>query len=135
MRAGPRVAATQGAATGLLPLTGLVLGSMIGGGVFNLPSDLSAPASPAAIVVGWCITGVGLLALAFVYRGLRARKRELNSGFFARAKAGFGSIASTTLHRPRAGAPLGAFLGARLGGYDETHAISSIWPAGLAGHG
>jgi arginine:ornithine antiporter / lysine permease len=81
---------TGGARLTLLPLTALVVGSMIGGGVFNLPSDMSAHASPAAIVIGWCITGVGMLTLAFVYQSLAVRKPELNSGPFAYAKAGFG---------------------------------------------
>lgn len=74
----------------LLPLVALVVGSMIGGGVFNLPSDMSARASPAAIVIGWAITGVGMLMLAFVYQGLAVRKPDLNSGPYAYAKAGFG---------------------------------------------
>ena len=74
----------------LLPLIGLVVGSMIGGGVFNLPSDMSAHASPGAIMIGWTITGVGMLMLAFVYQGLATRKPELNSGPYAYARAGFG---------------------------------------------
>lgn len=74
----------------LLPLVALVVGSMIGGGVFNLPSDMSAHASPAAIMIGWTITGVGMLMLAFVYQNLAVRKPELNSGPYAYAKAGFG---------------------------------------------
>ena len=44
----------------LLPLVALVVGSMIGGGVFNLPSDMSAHAPSAAIIIGWAITGVGM---------------------------------------------------------------------------
>jgi arginine:ornithine antiporter/lysine permease len=74
----------------LLPLTGLVVGSMIGGGVFSLPGDMSAHASPGAIVIGWAITGLGMLMLAFVYQGLAVRKPELNSGPYAYARAGFG---------------------------------------------
>src|SRR5215469_1646730 len=74
----------------LLPLVALVVGSMIGGGVFNLPSDMSAKASPGAIVIGWAITGVGMLMLAFVYQGLAVRKPALNSGPYAYARAGFG---------------------------------------------
>lgn len=74
----------------LLPLVALVVGSMIGGGVFNLPSDMSAHASPAAIIIGWAITGVGMLMLAFVYQNLAVRKPELNSGPYAYARAGFG---------------------------------------------
>jgi len=74
----------------LLPLVALVVGSMIGGGVFNLPSDMSAHASPGAIVLGWAITGIGMLMLAFVYQGLAMRKPALNSGPYAYARAGFG---------------------------------------------
>jgi arginine:ornithine antiporter/lysine permease len=76
----------------LLPLVALVVGSMIGGGVFNLPSDTSRGASPGAILVGWGITGIGMLMLAFVYQSLAVRKPELNAGPYAYAKAGFGSF-------------------------------------------
>lgn len=74
----------------LLPLMGLVVGSMVGGGMFNLPSDMSARASPGAIAIGWMITGIGMLMLAFVYQGLAMRKPALNSGPYAYARAGFG---------------------------------------------
>ena len=76
----------------LLPLIALVVGSMIGGGVFNLPSDMSRHASPGAIIIGWIITGVGMLMLAFVYQSLAVRKPELNAGPYAYAKAGFGNF-------------------------------------------
>jgi arginine:ornithine antiporter/lysine permease len=76
----------------LVPLIALVVGSMIGGGVFNLPSDMSRHASPAAIIIGWIITGFGMLMLAFVYQNLAVRKPELNAGPYAYAKAGFGNF-------------------------------------------
>src|SRR4029078_11587535 len=76
----------------LLPLIALVVGSMIGGGVFNLPSDMSRHASPGAILIGWIITGIGMLMLAFVYQNLAVRKQELNAGPYAYAKAGFGNF-------------------------------------------
>src|SRR5688572_7584668 len=76
----------------LLPLIALVVGSMIGGGVFNLPSDMSRGASPGAIIIGWLITGIGMLMLAFVYQGLAVRKPNLNAGPYAYAKAGFGDF-------------------------------------------
>ena len=63
---------------------------MVGGGVFNLPSDMSKAASPGAIIIGWLITGLGMLMLAFVYQDLAVRKPELNAGPYAYAKAGFG---------------------------------------------
>jgi arginine:ornithine antiporter / lysine permease len=73
-----------------LPLVALVAGSMIGGGVFNLPSDMSLHAAPGTLVIGWAITGVGTLMLAFVYQRLAVRKAALNSGPYAYARAGFG---------------------------------------------
>jgi arginine:ornithine antiporter/lysine permease len=76
----------------LLPLIALVVGSMVGGGVFNLPADMSKGASPGAILLGWLITGVGMLMLALVYQRLALRKPELNAGPYAYAKAGFGSF-------------------------------------------
>ncbi len=76
----------------LIPLIALVVGSMIGGGVFNLPSDMSRGASPGAIVIGWLVTGLGMLMLAFVYQDLAVRKPALNAGPYAYAKAGFGSF-------------------------------------------
>jgi arginine:ornithine antiporter/lysine permease len=76
----------------LMPLVALVVGSMIGGGVFNLPSDMSRHASPGAIVIGWIITAIGMLTLAFVYQDLALRKPALNAGPYAYAKAGFGSF-------------------------------------------
>lgn len=80
----------------LLPLTALVVGSMIGGGVFNLPSDMSRHASPGAIIIGWVITGIGMLMLAFVYQSLAVRKPDLNAGPYAYARAGFGPFIGFT---------------------------------------
>ena len=64
----------------LLPLTALVVGSMIGGGVFNLPSDMSRGASPGAILIGWIITGIGMLMLALVYQSLANRSSRQSHG-------------------------------------------------------
>ena len=71
-------------------LTALVIGSMVGGGIFSLPQNMAASASAGAILIGWLITGVGMLALAFVFQSLAVRKPELDSGVYAYAKAGFG---------------------------------------------
>lgn len=76
----------------LLPLTALVIGSMIGGGVFSLPQNMAAGAGAGAVLIGWVITGIGMIALAFVYQGLAIRKPDLDAGPYAYAKAGFGSF-------------------------------------------
>ncbi len=71
-------------------LTALVIGSMIGSGVFSLPQNMAAGAGPLAIAIGWGITAIGMLALVFVYQSLATRKPNLNAGPYAYAKAGFG---------------------------------------------
>src|SRR3954469_7179195 len=86
------VAAAEPGKLALLPLVALVGGSMIGGGVFNLPSDMSRGAAPGAIIIGWVISGIGMLMLAFVYQGLAVKRPDLNAGPYAYAKAGFGNF-------------------------------------------
>ncbi|HFK1489399.1 TPA: arginine-ornithine antiporter, partial [Bacillus cereus] len=41
---------------GFFPLIALVVGTMVGGGVFSLPHDLAVGANSGAIIIGWCIT-------------------------------------------------------------------------------
>ena len=71
-------------------LTTMVIGSMIGSGVFSLPKNMAAGAGPLAILIGWGITGIGILAFAFVYKSLAIRQPTLDAGPYAYAKAGFG---------------------------------------------
>ena len=71
-------------------LTALVIGSMVGSGVFSLPQNMAAGAGPLAILIGWGITAIGMLALVFVYQSLATRKPDLDAGPYAYAKAGVG---------------------------------------------
>ncbi|ATR81976.1 arginine-ornithine antiporter [Pseudomonas sp. FFUP_PS_473] len=71
-------------------LVALVVGSMIGGGIFSLPQNMAASADVGAILIGWAITAVGMLTLAFVFQTLANRKPDLDGGVYAYAKAGFG---------------------------------------------
>ncbi|NPU92940.1 MAG: arginine-ornithine antiporter [Gammaproteobacteria bacterium] len=71
-------------------LIALVVGSMVGGGIFSLPQNIAASASAGATLIGWLITGVGMLTLAFVFQTLANRKPQLDGGVYAFAKAGFG---------------------------------------------
>jgi arginine:ornithine antiporter/lysine permease len=77
---------------GLLPLVALVVGSIIGGGVFSLPQNMAKGASPGAILIGWLVIDVGMLALAFVYQQLATRKPTLDAGPYAYVRAGFGNF-------------------------------------------
>ena len=71
-------------------LVALVVGSMIGGGIFSLPQNMAASADVGAVLIGWIITAVGMLTLAFVFQTLANRKPDLDGGVYAYAKAGFG---------------------------------------------
>ncbi|MCI0993966.1 arginine-ornithine antiporter [Pseudomonas sp. ICMP22404] len=71
-------------------LVALVVGSMIGGGIFSLPQNMAASADVGAVLIGWAITAVGMLTLAFVFQTLANRKPDLDGGVYVYAKAGFG---------------------------------------------
>lgn len=78
-------------------LTALVVGNMVGSGIFMLPRSLSEAASPAGVILAWVITGLGALVLALVFGNLAIRKPELTGGPQIYAKELFksGSQAST----------------------------------------
>lgn len=75
---------------GLLPLTALVVGSMIGSGIFNLMQDISSGAALIAILIGWGITGLGMLFLVLSFRNLNKKRPDLDAGIYSYAQAGFG---------------------------------------------
>ncbi|MFT2797965.1 amino acid permease [Serratia sp. N21D137] len=77
---------------GLTALTALVLSSMLGAGVFSLPQNMAEVASPAALLIGWAITGVGILFLAFAMLLLTRLRPDLDGGIFTYAKEGFGEL-------------------------------------------
>lgn len=68
-------------------LIALVVGSILGSGIFGLPQNMAAGAGAGAVLIGWLITGAGMLALALVYQSLALRKPDLNNGVYAYARA------------------------------------------------
>ncbi len=77
---------------GLGALTCLVIGTMIGSGAFALPQNLAAGAGALAIMLGWLITGAGMIALARVFGYLNEAKPDLQSGIYTYAREGFGEF-------------------------------------------
>lgn len=73
-------------------LIGLVVGSMIGGGAFNIISDMGSDAGGLAIIIGWIITAVGMISLAFVFQNLTNKRPDLDGGIYSYARAGFGDF-------------------------------------------
>jgi arginine:ornithine antiporter/lysine permease len=72
-------------------LTALVVGSMVGAGIFTLPAAFGRATGVVGGLIAWAIAGVGMLMLAFVFQNLAQRKPDLDSGVFIYAKAGFGN--------------------------------------------
>lgn len=59
---------------------------MIGAGVFSLPQNMAAVASPLAVMIGWSITGIGMIFLALSFQYLAVNKPHVNSGVFGFAR-------------------------------------------------
>ncbi len=74
-------------------LTAMVVGGMVGAGVFSLPARFGVATGILGSLIAWAIAGAGMLMLAFVFQNLAVRKPELDSGVFIYAKAGFGDYA------------------------------------------
>jgi basic amino acid/polyamine antiporter, APA family len=75
---------------GLWMATALVVGNMIGSGVFLLPSSLAAAAGPVSLV-GWVFTGAGAVLLALVFANL-GRAFPAAGGPYAYAHRAFGDF-------------------------------------------
>ncbi len=74
-------------------LTAMVVGGMVGAGVFSLPARFGVATGILGSLIAWAVAGTGMLMLAFVFQTLAIRKPELDSGVFIYAKAGFGDYA------------------------------------------
>lgn len=74
-------------------LWAMVVGSMVGAGIYSLPRNFSIATGPAGAALSWCIAGGGMYLLARVIQYLAEVRPELDSGIFAYARAGFGDYA------------------------------------------
>jgi arginine:ornithine antiporter/lysine permease len=82
--------ADETARVSLPTLTAMVVGSMVGAGVFSLPRRFATETGVYGALIAWTIAGTGMLMLAFVFQRLAIRRPDLDSGVYAYAKAGFG---------------------------------------------
>lgn len=96
MTAPPARPASSPPRLGLAALTAIVVGSMIGSGIFALPSQMAGSAAPGPLLIGWIITGIGMLMLAFVFQTLAQRKPDVDGGVYGYARAGFGDYVGFT---------------------------------------
>ncbi|MGW1596777.1 basic amino acid/polyamine antiporter [Streptomyces sp. NPDC002343] len=74
----------------LFTLAAMVVGSMVGAGVFSLPRRFAEETGVAGALIAWAVAGAGMLMLAFTFQLLAVRRPDLDAGVYAYAKAGFG---------------------------------------------
>lgn len=83
---GPRLKRSMG----LWMATALVIGNMVGSGIFLLPASLAGAAGPISIF-GWIFTGIGAMLLALVFARL-GRAMPRTGGPYAYARRAFGDF-------------------------------------------
>lgn len=76
---------------GLLPLTMLVIGSLIGGGIFDLMQNMSKGAGLIPMLIAWGITAFGMGTFVLCFQNLSNKYPDLDAGIFSYAKEGFGT--------------------------------------------
>ncbi|MGC6247276.1 basic amino acid/polyamine antiporter [Bisgaard Taxon 45] len=77
---------------GLLSLTALVLSSMIGSGIFSLPQNMAEVAGAQALMIGWLITGIGIIFLGLSFFFISRLRPDLDGGIYTYAREGFGDL-------------------------------------------
>jgi basic amino acid/polyamine antiporter, APA family len=75
---------------GVWTATALVIGNMIGSGIFLLPASLAATAGPVSILA-WVLTGLGAMLLALVFARL-GRAYPKTGGPYVYARKAFGDF-------------------------------------------
>jgi len=119
-----------------LTLTAMVVGSMVGAGIFSLPARFGTATGPFGAIVAWLIAGGGMLMLAFVFQSLAVRKPELDAGIYAYPKAGFGNYlgfaaafgfwAGTCLGNTTYFILIGSTVGKLLPAFGEGNTLTSV---------
>lgn len=86
-----------GGQLGVLALAGVVVSSMIGGGIYSLPQNMADGASVGAVLLAWLITGIGVFFIANTFRILSVVKPDLTAGIYMYSREGFGPYVGFTI--------------------------------------
>ena len=76
---------------GVLPLTALVVGGIVGAGIFSLPQNMAEKAGAGAILIAWAITFIGMYFLAHIFVWLTMTRPEIEDGVYGYVRHGFGN--------------------------------------------
>ena len=119
-----------------LTLTAMVVGSMVGAGIFSLPARFGTATGPFGAIIAWIIAGGGMLMLAFVFQSLAMRRPDLDAGIYAYPKAGFGNYlgfaaafgfwAGTCLGNTTYFILIGSTVGKLLPAFGEGNTLTSV---------
>ena len=77
---------------GLIGLVALTVSSVIGGGIFNLMSDVAKSASVGPAVTALILSGLGMGIFVLCLQNLNNRLSHLNAGIYSYAEEGFGGF-------------------------------------------
>lgn len=75
---------------GTIALFSLIFGSMMGSGVFDIPENITHDSNLLGVLIGWGITAIGIMALAFTFIYISKKRPHIQSGIYGYAKHGFG---------------------------------------------
>lgn len=78
---------------GLFGLIGVVIGSVIGGGIFNISKEIAKTSSIGATLIGWIVSALGVFFIIKIYQRLLLKKPDLNNGIYEYTRIGFGPLA------------------------------------------
>ena len=78
---------------GLIGMSALIVGSVIGGGIFNLMKDMAKESSVGPIIIALVISGIGMGIFVFSMQNLNEKLPHLDAGIYSYAEEGFGRFA------------------------------------------
>jgi arginine:ornithine antiporter / lysine permease len=61
----------------------MVVGSMVGAGIFSLPRAFATATRPFGAIIAWAIAAGGMYLLARVFQALAERKPDLDASVYA----------------------------------------------------
>lgn len=76
---------------GIVGLSAIVFGSIIGSGIFNIAQNMAVGSGAAATLISWGVTAIGMLGLVLVFMTLSTLRPDLNAGIYQYAQEGFGN--------------------------------------------
>src|SRR5262249_47767405 len=79
----------------LFALTSMVVGSMVGAGIFSLPRAFGNATGPFGAIIAWAIAAGGMYTLARVFQALAERKPDLDPASMPTPRPGLATISGS----------------------------------------